>query len=228
MDAIKRHLPILVIAASLGAMTCGLAQTPPSPSPNPAPPPGKPGERMRDRKERFLDNLDPAERERFLKARQQALQDPAIQELRKKADDANRELFKAVRDKMQEIDPGLAEIIKDQVKNHPEGGPGFGHGDGPGRGPGFANLSEAERDKLMAVREKAKADPAVQAAEQKKGAAQSPQERAAAGEEYRKAMRAAMLKADPSLAPLLDKLEAAKPPGPPPPPGGDNEMMEKK
>lgn len=228
MDALKRRLPILVIAASLGVMASGLAQTPP---PQPPPTQGKSGERGRDRmKERFLENLDPEARERFQKVRQQALQDPAVQELRKKADEANREFFKAIRDKMQELDPGLAEIIKEKVKNRPDAGPGKGWGDG-GKGQGFGNLSEEEKARLMAAREKAKADPAVQAAEKKKEEAPNPQERMTAGGEYRKAMHAAMLKADPSLEPILEKMEPPKAPVPQPPaPGGDgdNEMMEKR
>lgn len=224
MDAIKRHMTALVIAACLGAMTSGLAQNPPPGAP-PPPPQGKSGERMKDRKERFLENLDPETRQRFEAARQKALEDPAIVELRQKVDAANKEFFTAVREKMQEIDPGLAEIVKQQVGKNRQGGPG--KGDGPGRVQGMGNLTEEERNKVMAARERAKSDPAVQAAEQKKSAAQNPQERMGASEEYRKAMRAAMLKDDPSLAPLLEKLEPPKPPGPPPGAPGEEPMMDK-
>jgi hypothetical protein len=54
----------------------------------------------------------------------------------------------------------------------------------------------------------------VQSAEAKLKAAQTPEERAAAGKEFREAMRNAMLTADPSLA---DVLEQKAPPAPPKP-----------
>ena len=60
-----------------------------------------------------------------------------------------------------------------------------------------ANLSPEERQKLQAARQKAMQDPAVQAAHEKMRQAHK---------EFRDAMHAAMLKADPSLQPILDKL----------------------
>lgn len=176
-------------------------------------------------KERFLENLLPEARQRFEAAREKALQDPALQELRKKSEMANREFFDAMRKKMLEIDPSLEEI----VKNARGGGKGSkdiraDRREG-GREPnGFGDLTDAEKAKLMAAREKAKADPAVVAAEKMKGQAGTPEDRKAASEEFRKAMHTALLKADPTLGPILEKLAPKAPPAPLVP-GGDGEMM---
>lgn len=197
---------------------------------------------MRDKmRERFLENLSPEIRQRFEEVREKAMQDPALQELRKTADKANRDFFKAVRDKMMELDPGLVDI----VKNNTGGGPGKGpkknevaaagpqadtlasagkqggpKGENKGRGwrgpkegpSGLAGMTDAERQQYMAARETAKNDPAVQAAEKKKQDAPTPEARQAAADEYRKAMSAAIVKADPSLAPLVEKMTPPAPP----------------
>jgi hypothetical protein len=176
--------------------------------PSPFPPPAGRGEQMRERpRDKMMENLPPEIRERFEAAREKAMQDPAIQELKKKADTANDEFRKAMRDAITKIDPGLAEVIKERVKDRIKDGK-------PGEPPGFANLSEADRQKLMAAREKAKDDSAVQAAEKLKNDAKTPEERHAAMEQFHKAMKAALLKVDPTLGPILEQL---KPPQSPPP-----------
>jgi hypothetical protein len=63
----------------------------------------------------------------------------------------------------------------------------------------LANLSPEERQKLQATRQKAIQDPAVQAAHDKMREAHK---------EFRDAMKAAMLRADPSIQPILDKIPA--------------------
>jgi Heavy-metal resistance len=77
-------------------------------------------------------------------------------------------------------------------------GPG---GNGAGRGGRWqqrlANLSPEEREKLKAARQKAMQDPSVQAAHEKMREART---------EFVTAMRAAMLKADPSIQPVLNKI----------------------
>jgi hypothetical protein len=65
----------------------------------------------------------------------------------------------------------------------------------------WANLTEEERAKLRAAHEKAMADPAVQAARDRLRQARR---------EFRELMRPAMLKADPSIQPILDKLRAER------------------
>jgi hypothetical protein len=65
----------------------------------------------------------------------------------------------------------------------------------------LANLSPEERQKLQAARQKAIQDPAVQAAHDKMRAAHK---------EFRDAMHAAMLKADPSIQAILNKIPAGR------------------
>ncbi|PYK32386.1 MAG: hypothetical protein DME57_00140 [Verrucomicrobia bacterium] len=61
----------------------------------------------------------------------------------------------------------------------------------------LANLSPEERQKLQAARQKAMQDPGVQASREKMRQAHK---------EFRDAMHSAMLKADPSIQPVLDKI----------------------
>ncbi len=61
----------------------------------------------------------------------------------------------------------------------------------------FANLSVDEREKLKAARQKAMQEPLVQAAREKMRQADK---------EFRDALHASMLKIDPSIQPILDKM----------------------
>jgi hypothetical protein len=61
----------------------------------------------------------------------------------------------------------------------------------------LANLTPEEREKLKAARQKAMEDPSVQAAHEKMRQAR---------QEFMTSMRAAMLKADPTIQPVLDKI----------------------
>ena len=205
----KNHMKIRILIPIIAACTgvlCAQSQDAGS-QPGATPHSGKPREQMKEHlRDKMMDNLPPEIRARFEAAREKALQDPAIQELKKKSDTANEEFRKAMREAMSKADPGLADIVKEHMKMK----------DGKrGEPPGFANLSEGDRQKLTAAREKAKDDPAVVAAETLKQNAKTPEERQAAMEQFHKAMKAALLKADPTLAPILDQL---KPPQGPPPP----------
>jgi membrane protein involved in colicin uptake len=207
----KTRLLILSIAACT-PMLFAEPQAGQNPSPT-CPPPG--GGPMRDKmREKMKENLPPELRARFEAAHAKAMQDPAVQELKRKADASAQEFRKAMREAMMKADPGLAEAMKAQMGAKFHGGK-----DGkPGEPPGLANLSEGDRQKLKAAREKAKDDPTVQAAEAKKQAAKTPEEHRAARQEFHKAMHDALLKADPTIGPILDQL---KPPqGPPPPTPG--------
>jgi Spy/CpxP family protein refolding chaperone len=66
----------------------------------------------------------------------------------------------------------------------------------------LANLTEEERGRLRAAHEKAMGDPAVQAAREKLQQARR---------EFREVMRPALLKADPSIQAILDKLGPDRP-----------------
>src|SRR6266404_7763546 len=65
----------------------------------------------------------------------------------------------------------------------------------------LSNLSPDERQKLQAARQKAMQDSAVQSAKDKMRQAHK---------EFRDAMHAALLKADPSIQPILNKIPAGK------------------
>ena len=65
----------------------------------------------------------------------------------------------------------------------------------------WASLNEEERSKLRAAHQKAMADPAVRAARDKLKQAR---------QEFRDAMRPALLKADPSVQPILEKMRAER------------------
>jgi hypothetical protein len=65
----------------------------------------------------------------------------------------------------------------------------------------LANLSEDERARLRAAYQKALQDPAVQAAREKLKQARR---------EFRETMRPVLLKADPSIEPILEKLRAER------------------
>lgn len=213
MTKIGAILAAIVIGGGMHAFAQSTEETP-----DQKPPPPPMGDKMRGpreaMKERFLKSLPPEARKRFEAAREKALQDPKIQELRQKSEAANREFFEAMREKMQEIDPGLAELIKDHAPGRPERPERPDKSDR--REGGKPPLTEAEKDQLDKARATAKEDPAVVAAQKKKDEATDPEARRAAGEEHRAAMRAAMIKADPSVEEILKKLG---PPAPPPPPG---------
>lgn len=165
-------------------------------------------------REKMKENFPPELYERFNAAREKVMQDPAIQGLKQKADASAEEFRKAMREAMMKADPGLAEILKERMGERLQGGK-----DGRRGGPdgAFANLSEGDRQKLMAAREQAKNDPEVQAAEAKKTEAKTPEERHAAMQEFHKAMQAALLKADPTLGPILEQLKPKDGPRPPKP-----------
>lgn len=66
----------------------------------------------------------------------------------------------------------------------------------------FQNLTEDERARLRAAHQKAMQDPALQAARDKLRQARR---------EFREMLRPALLKADPSIQPILDKLRGDRP-----------------
>lgn len=83
----------------------------------------------------------------------------------------------------------------------PGGRRGGGGGFGFGRGPGYDSLSQEEKDKLKAASEKAQNDAKVKEAREKMEASMK---------EFREAMQAAQIAADPSVEPILKKLQEAR------------------
>ena len=212
MKTMKSRLLIPLIAACVPMLFAETSDNA-SPAPDGPPPGGGLRDKMRDKMHDKMDaQLPPDLRERLESARKKALEDTAVQSLKTKADAASDEFRKAMREAMMKADPSLFEDIKAKMGDKFHGGKGGKRGEPPG----FANLSDSDRKKLAAARETAKSDPAVQAAEAKIQSAKTPEERRSAMQDAHKAMKAALLKADPSLAPVLEQL---KPPQGPPPGG---------
>ena len=212
----KTYRPLLLAAALFGATLITQAQNPP-------PPPGdKPGGKMRDK---FSGVMPEEMKEKFQAARDELLQDPEMKALKEKADQAGKEFRDAMREAMINRDPELAEQVgaffESRKKQFEERKKNDGDRPKKHKDKGEASkppIPPEQRDRMEKAREIAKQAPAVQSAEAKLKAAQTPEERAAAGKEFREAMRNAMLTADPSLANVL---EQKAPPAPPKPMPGE-------
>ena len=100
---------------------------------------------------------------------------------------------------------GLSSLRADDAptqRQRPPGGDGAGRGFGfRGGGPGYDSLTQEEKDKLKAASEKAMADAKVKEAREKMEASMK---------EFRDTMAAAEIAADPSVEPILKKLQAAR------------------
>jgi len=74
--------------------------------------------------------------------------------------------------------------------------------------PGMANLTESERGQLKALHEQVKSDSAVSAAREAVQNAATPEARRSAEEAAKQVVHDAMIKIDPSIEPILEKLRA--------------------
>ena len=81
----------------------------------------------------------------------------------------------------------------------------------------FESLTPEQKQQLRSARQAAKDDPSVVAAREKMKAAKTPEERREEGRAMHEAMKAAMIKQNPDLAPLLEQIG--------PPPGGPDGPM---
>jgi hypothetical protein len=192
--------PHTIIIAAVAA--CGFTQALPAQDTNAPTPAGKceKPKGWRGMEEKLPEEM----RERFREARDAAMSDPEIQALKQKADEAAKEFREAMRAAIASKDPELAQKVKEGMKEW--------KGSHGGKGGFLKNLPEADKEKLKAARQIAQQAPGVQSAKDALKSATTPEQRQAAAENLRKAMREAMLAADPSLADIIDKL----PPGPPP------------
>jgi hypothetical protein len=140
------------------------------------------------------------------------MKDPKIQALREKAEAASKELRDAMRESIASKNPELAAKLGDFVKSKEKesGAKEKKHRPAGQMESAIQKLPPAERDRLQAAREIAKQAPAVQSAEAAMKSAQMPEERREAAKNFQKAMREAMLTADPSLADILDKIKPHK------------------
>jgi hypothetical protein len=196
----------LFLAAALFAVTL------PTNAQNSPPPKDKPGEKWR---EKFMEGIPEEMRARFEAVREDALKDPELQALMKKADEAREEFRDAMREAMTKRDPELSEKVRSFFEERKKNA-----GDRPkprkeNQGEKLkASLPPEQRDRLEKAREIAKQAPAVQSAQAKLKAATTPEERHQASQEFHEAMRNAILTADPTLADVLDKIRPPSNPEP--------------
>ena len=223
-----KHFPLLLLAATLGFAA--------EDGPRPPARNQRPGQESRQPVP-----LSPDEQKRLHEAMEKAKQDPAVKEAHEqaaKAQQAAQEAQKKARDitddAARKADPEVAPILEkikkamerrqpDQTDRQPQGQPrrpeGQPEGDrprgdvrepGPDRGGVIPGLSPDEQRRVREAMAKANGDPAVRAAREAAAAAQ------------RKAIEIAedvARQADPSLAPLFEKMRKA---GEPRRPQGEN------
>jgi hypothetical protein len=222
MELLKyRMKPILILfLMSLGMVNAGAQDTnmPPPPMPPPPPPGGE------------MAGLTKEECARLKAAHDKAIQqDPSLDQKIKEAHQALEEAKKALVPAMIKADPSVEPLLakiapkwgprhewKNALKNANPAStdspatngvtPDMSKPERHGMPPGFANLSPSEQAQLKAIHEQVKNDPAVIAAKQATSSASNPEERKAAKDALHQVMRDAMIKADPSVAPLLEKI----------------------
>jgi len=191
-----------------------------APTVDQAPPPPPPGPRGP------MGNLSDQERAQLKAAHDKAIaQNPALEQAMKDARQAVEKARKDLHDAMIAVDSSVAPILSKieppKKAGHCRWGECPGKSDASqenrrhGPPPGLANLSEQEREQLKAAHEKVKNDPSVVSAREALKTAATPEARRAAHEALRQAADAALLKADPSLGPILEKLHQVAPPSVP-------------
>lgn len=164
--------------------------------------------------------LSKQERDQVKAAHDKAIaQDPSLKQRMDEARKVMDEARKAMNEAMVKADPAVESILT-KIKPPVMGGkwdgkkggrpePGERREGGPGKHPGMASLSESEREQLKGLRERVKGDPAVIAARDAKKNASTPEARRSADEALHKAMHDAMIKADSTIGPILEKLRPA-------------------
>jgi hypothetical protein len=151
-----------------------------------------------------MGGLPPEEARRLGAAREKAMEDPTVRSLKEARDALDQQLEKAMDAALLAADPGLAPVLEKVKQSRSRA---------KGMRDRFESLNPEQRKQLKAARQAAKDDPTVVAAREKMKSADSPEARREAGKAMHEAMKAAMLKQNPDLGPLLQQLR-------PPPMGG--------
>jgi hypothetical protein len=179
---------------------------------------GKFGARRHDRGGLARLDLTPEERQKLHAAREKALKDANVAAALDDKKSVDREFRETTRAALLKEDASLGPIL-DKIK-----GPGHRHPDRAGSSPSpaptsdasqidedradntgggrFADLSKDEREKLRTAMQKIRNNPDVTAAHERK---------IKADKAFRDAMHTAMIAADPSIEPLLKKIESEMP-----------------
>ncbi len=211
-------LSILCAASLLGGGTSVLAQADEHPGGPPAFAPGHnhpPGKKCKCPSGR--DNvLSPDEGQRLRAAREKASADPTIRSLREQRDAIDAQLVKSMNAAVLAADPSLAPVLE-KVQNARKRARDVRDG--------FNSLTPEQRDAFKKARQAIKDDPTVAAARAKLKDASTPEAKHQAEQDLHAARKAALLKQNPALAPLLEKLEPprGKRRGPPAPPVAPDE-----
>ena len=218
----------LILALLCGVAPLALRAQTTNATPPPPPLPGVHGEHGP------MANLSEAERAQVKAAHDKAIQqNPALDQKMKSAHQAMEDAKKSMHDAMVAVDPTVEPIL---VKMMPpkwagkhdgnpanqvsqSGAPSSVIATGTNASvsnawqqtahhepAGMARLTEGERQQLKSLHEQAKNDPAVLAAKEAKRNATTAEARHAAEESLHQAMSAAMIKADPSIKPILAKI----------------------
>lgn len=156
--------------------------------------------------------LTAEERKQYEDAKLKAATDPAVVAATQDRTAAQQEYEHAIKTEIIAKDPSMAPLLDKAAAKSPAAPPAASPAmkeeapaaapRGPmrkGAGP-WANLAPEERQKLSKARKAVQSNPAVVQAEAKRKTAEKA---------YRDALHAAMLKADPTIAPLLEKMDAA-------------------
>lgn len=165
-----------------------------------------------------MKGLSDEERDKLKAAHDAALQRDPL--LRQNLENARM----ALREAMIRIDPSVAPILEKMSQGKPEGNrsrggnpegrppKGEGQAKPPGEEaiPGMAKLTEGEREQLRKIRDQVKGESDLVKARGVMKSSSTPQERRQAEESYQVLVKAAMLKADPSIGPVLEKLGKGK------------------
>jgi len=154
--------------------------------------------------------LTPEEWKRLNAAREKAMLDPKVSEAQATLKAANEVFRSARKQALLAQDPSLGPILdklEAALKQNPPGPQGGGIQAGPpergGRrmGAAFGALTPEEREKLKTASEKIQENPDVVSAREKNQQA---------GKQFASVMHDAMLAADPTIEPLLKKVEEAR------------------
>lgn len=149
-------------------------------------------------------DLTPDERQRLDAAREKASADPTVRSLSEAKKSLEEQLANAMRAAMVAADPSLLPTL-DKIKESRDRAKEMRDN--------FQSLTPEQKQQLKAARSAAKEDPAVQAAGEKIRDAEGHDAKRQAARAMHEAMKAAILKADPGLAPLLEKLGPGGPHG---------------
>jgi len=145
---------------------------------------------------------------RFAELSKKVSQQPELQKLKKQFDESRRAYFDALSDAIAKEDAELMQRMQ-SLRGGSIPLPGLSN-----PLPEYSRLTKAEATQLTNARIAAQEAPGVKDARASRNAAKTEDERRSLDAEYKKALSAAMLKADPKLSDVLKKLEAPTPPAP--------------